>query len=130
MSGGFDSIDSRSFSSQQSTLVVDLGSTAKQTVFTVPSGKQAVVLNIMYHTASTSLGASAATLGCGFDAGGVNNSAAALLTAVTATTVAIPATIIATRTVGVAGDTFGAKPGVADSGKTIRCTVFYVLCDA
>lgn len=130
MPGGFNSYDSGSVGSQQATATVDLGSTAKVSLFTVPVGKKAIVTSILYHTASTSLGASAATLGCGFDASGVNNSVAAVLTALTATTTAIPATIIAARTVGVAADVFGAKVGVTDSGKTVRVTVFYVLCDA
>lgn len=130
MPGGFDSIGAGSIGAQQATATVDLGSTTKVTLFTVPVGKKAVVTNILYHTASVSLGASAATLGCGFDASGVNNSAAGLLTAITATTTAIPATIIAARTVGVAGDVFGAKVAVTDAGKTVRVTVFYVLCDA
>ena len=90
---------------------VDLNSTAKQTLITVPAGKTAVVTKVILRNASTSL--TTASCGFGFDAGGSNVVVAATHTELTDAT---SYTMLAAKVgsgLGTGGATFGIKCGTA-----------------
>lgn len=93
---------------------IDLSSTAKQTLFTVPTGRSAVITMIIIRDATAALVLGAT--GFGFDASAINVVAASTYTALTSSALYQKIQPLAGASKGSASDTFGAKPTVTQTG--------------
>ena len=105
---------------------VDLNTTDKQTIYTVPTGKSCIVTKVVVRLASISL--TTANYGFGFDAGGSDVITGATHTELTGNTLYTVLSAKAGAKVGTAGQAFGSKCSVAQgAAATVTIDVFGYL---
>jgi len=108
---------------------VDVNVTTKTTIFTVPTGKKAIITHLIFRDASISL--TTASWGIGFDAGAIDVVADETYTELTGNTLLTIRQAKDGAKLGAAADILGLKCSIAQgAAATIDVDVFGYLIDA